>query len=133
MTATPADLTDPSSRCVHFLEEARWSVLKRALVAPGQVVLEGSLSEVRSKKELLSVVSTCMEFPDYFGWNWDALHECLRDLSWKEGSGYLLALHSAEIAWKRNPRVLSMLVDIWMSSAKEWARNGTGFHLAFVW
>lgn len=37
---------------------------------------------LRSKEKLLGVYAERLEFPDYFGWNWDALEECLRDLSW---------------------------------------------------
>lgn len=37
---------------------------------------------IRDKDELLSQLSSKLRFPDYFGNNWDALDECLRDLSW---------------------------------------------------
>ena len=37
---------------------------------------------LRSKQKLLGVYADRLEFPGYFGWNWDALEECLRDLSW---------------------------------------------------
>lgn len=36
----------------------------------------------RGKEKLLGVLSGSLRFPKYFGWNWDALEECLRDLSW---------------------------------------------------
>ncbi len=34
------------------------------------------------KDRLLAGVSDALQFPAYFGANWDALDECLRDLSW---------------------------------------------------
>lgn len=43
------------------------------------VVVSGRL---RRKADLLRALSKGLEFPSYFGWNWDALEECLRDLSW---------------------------------------------------
>ena len=32
---------------------------------------------IRSKRKLLAVLADKLEFPRYFGWNWDALYDCL--------------------------------------------------------
>ena len=37
---------------------------------------------IQNKGALLNAVSDALCFPDYFGGNWDALEECIRDLSW---------------------------------------------------
>jgi hypothetical protein len=37
---------------------------------------------VRSKQPLLAALACQLNFPDYFGHNWDAFEECVRDLSW---------------------------------------------------
>ena len=39
-------------------------------------------ASIRSKQKLLRVLAEQLQFPAYFGYNWDALEECLRDLSW---------------------------------------------------
>jgi len=39
-------------------------------------------ANVSSKDELLDILASELRFPDYFGHNWDALEECLLDLSW---------------------------------------------------
>ena len=37
-------------------------------------------------------VSAALQFPPYFGDNWNALEECLTDLSWLPGEAYVLAV-----------------------------------------
>ena len=37
---------------------------------------------ISDKKALLSLIASLLRFPNYFGSNWDALDECLTDLSW---------------------------------------------------
>lgn len=37
---------------------------------------------VSSKEQLMPVREEALRLPDYFGRNWDALFDCLRDLSW---------------------------------------------------
>lgn len=39
-------------------------------------------ASIRSKQKLLRTLAEELRFPAYFGHNWDALEECLRDLSW---------------------------------------------------
>lgn len=38
--------------------------------------------EVLKKDQLLNALYYLLGLPGYFGFNWDALDECLRDLSW---------------------------------------------------
>src|SRR5262245_28303934 len=43
-------------------------------------------SSTRGKRELLERIAQGLSFPDYFGENWDALIDCLSDLSRLEKS-----------------------------------------------
>ena len=42
---------------------------------------------------LLGALSRGLRFPRYFGRNWDALDECLRDLAWLDGVERVAVVH----------------------------------------
>jgi hypothetical protein len=46
------------------------------------VVCANIAASILSKQALLATLATKLSFPDYFGENWDALEECIADLSW---------------------------------------------------
>jgi RNAse (barnase) inhibitor barstar len=48
---------------------------------------------IRSKAKLLAILADKLRFPGYFGHNWDALEECLRDLSWLDGERPIALVH----------------------------------------
>jgi hypothetical protein len=48
---------------------------------------------IRSKQKLLGFLADRLRFPGYFGWNWDALEECLNDLSWLGGEQRVAIVH----------------------------------------
>lgn len=66
------------------------------------------------KRDLLRVLSQGLNFPSYFGWNWDALEECLRDLSWIEQPRRILLIHEGlpfQPDWENRATYLSILKD----------------------
>jgi hypothetical protein len=46
------------------------------------VVYAAIPASIVSKQVLIATLDKQLSFPDYFGGNWDAFEECLRDLSW---------------------------------------------------
>lgn len=47
---------------------------------------------IRTEHELFAALAEGLSFPDYFGYNWDALDECLGDLSWIS-EGRIVLIH----------------------------------------
>ena len=48
-----------------------------------------------SKQAVLEAYVRQLELPSYFGWNWDALEECLHDLSWLSDDRPVEFVHEA--------------------------------------
>ena len=53
---------------------------------------------LKTKTELLAVLARGLRFPDYFGMNWDALDECINDLSWLPPGQVVLAHSDVPLA-----------------------------------
>ncbi|MCD6041278.1 MAG: hypothetical protein K0R40_881 [Burkholderiales bacterium] len=79
------------------------------------------------KDVLLANFAAALEFPDWFGRNWDALEDCLSDLSWRDAPGYVLLLENA-----RPGDPLGVLIEILGSAAQWWATRGKPFFAVFV-
>jgi len=79
------------------------------------------------KPVLLKNMAAALEFPDWFGANWDALEDCLGDLSWSKASGHVLLFSEA-----RPGDDLGVLTDVLRSSAEFWAGRGKPFFAVFI-
>jgi RNAse (barnase) inhibitor barstar len=78
--------------------------------------------------------AAALQFPYYFGENWDALHDCLADLSWLGADGLVLCLSDAEQLMAKSPADLKKLADVLQSAAKDWnqpekAKSARPFHI----
>lgn len=127
------DLAAPSGCCVRFLSASAEWPSPAALAEKGIERLDLDTSRVTSEAGLLEELARVFRFPDYFGGNWDAADECLRDLSWLPARGYVLRVPEAESLWQRLPAAAGRLVETWLFCAESWAREGVSFHLVFVW
>ncbi len=53
-------------------------------LAPSENLVAIVPAGIRLREKLFSVLSKELKFPSYFGRNWDALHDCLRDFWWAD-------------------------------------------------
>ncbi|MEW6677892.1 MAG: barstar family protein [Pseudomonadota bacterium] len=72
------------------------------------------------KQALLEALGWALAFPDYYGANWDALEECLTDMSWWQGA-IALGIDHADQA---DPESLGILIEIFAQAAEDWQDQG---------
>lgn len=48
---------------------------------------------IRTKRELFVALARQLHFPSHFGGNWDALNDCLHDLSWLPDPEEIVLIH----------------------------------------
>jgi len=71
----------------------------------------------------MPALAKALELPDYFGRNWDALEECIRDLAWlPEGD---VALIHEDVPLENDPQALATYLSILSGALRKWtaARN----------
>lgn len=96
--------------------------VKGSELALSRIALEG-------KSALLRSIAQALEFPAWFGENWDALEDCLTDLSWRKAAGEVLLLEGVG-ALPLDER--GTLIDVLGSAAEFWAQQGRPFFAVFV-
>jgi RNAse (barnase) inhibitor barstar len=89
------------------------------------------LRRIHGKAELLDAFAKAMQFPNYFGKNWDALSDCLIDLSWLSNQGWVLILANGKNFSQTAGNVLDTTLAILSSASIFWRTQGKPFW-AFV-
>lgn len=84
---------------------------------------------VTSKEEFLTVVAQALEFPGYYGRNWDAFDECIRDLEWLPARGYVLVLDEYQWLAQRDPENWTIALAILKEAATTWSRTDTPMYV----
>ena len=112
-----------TSRTDEILAATRGSALHVARI---------DLAGAADKAALIGRIAGALAFPAWFGGNWDALEDCLSDLSWLRESGaggYVLLIEGAAGV----PLVeRGTLIDILASAAASWAERKLPFFAVVV-
>lgn len=101
------------------------------------LLIEVKGAECRTKSALLDNFAERLKFPEYFGHNWDALTDCLRDLAWLPADGYLIVIHEADKFLSASPNDYETFLDIVTEVGTFWASStppgrAKPFHVIFL-
>jgi hypothetical protein len=80
--------------------------------------LEGQ--QIASLDGHFKALADLFQFPDYFGENWDAVADCLTDLSWEDGDR-ILVVYSSYQSWHQGKEVA---MKVWSNAIEFWQQQG---------
>jgi RNAse (barnase) inhibitor barstar len=96
--------------------------------------------KARTTAALFDEFAAALQFPCYFGDNWDALDECLTDLEWLPAGSYVfLITNSTHLLEADAPDHLDKLLHLLERAGQDWSkpaggsspRPARGFHILF--
>lgn len=73
------------------------------------------------KTSLLCETAAAMQFPHYFGNNFDAMDECLADLLWPDACTIIVVLANAVVAAKNSDTEFRTYLEVW----RDWVESST--------
>lgn len=122
-----ADLLRDSPRAgVYRLPEAATGIARGAR-ANSFAYWRVDLTKVRGKAGLLTALARALTFPGWFGGNWDALQDCLGDLSWRPAPGYVIVLEHCDGLATRAHADFEVLLEVLGAAADYWREQRIPF------
>ena len=129
---TDFDLLDPHANGVYFVGREDAEPIATGSVMASLHLTRIDLASVVDKAGLLHCMAAALHFPTYFGHNWDALEDCLNDLSWLPPGGYVLLFEHADALQNADGDDFEILLDILAGVTAEAATCGLPWHVFFV-
>ncbi|MDQ7781597.1 MAG: barstar family protein [Desulfomonilaceae bacterium] len=121
-------MDDPFSSGVYVLKtDSAAQDLDEAVAKKGFGSFHVDGANVQDKNQFLSVFAKALQFPAYFGFNWDALEDCLTDLSWHEADGYVIVYTRFDVFFEHDPEEARTALDIMSDCADFWRGQGKTF------
>ena len=116
-----------------------WSLAKQG--SPRVVVRFLRGKKMARLSSLFDEFAAALQFPDYFGENWNAFDECITDLEWMPGDVYVLIITDAQnVLAEESDDQLEALTNLLQEAGSEWNQpvetsevncTAVAFHVAF--
>jgi hypothetical protein len=102
-------------------------LIAEAAQAAGLALWRVDIGHVHDRQGFTGLVAKALEFPDWFGGNWDALEDCLGDLSWHPAAGYVLLLEHGKHFGAGHKQEFVTAVEVLDGVAAYWQEQGKPF------
>jgi RNAse (barnase) inhibitor barstar len=94
----------------------------------GLAVFRIDAGDARDKKDFLDHLAKTLNFPDWFGRNWDALNDCLTDLEWLSArKGYVLIFENTERFGSNHRQELRDAIAVFRAASEYWKTENRPF------
>lgn len=100
---------------------------EREAKTAGLAVIRMDIGHAHDKMEFLDHIAKGLKFPAHFGKNWDALNDCLCDLSWIDAKGFVLIFEKSKHFGAGHKHDFEAAVEVLRATANAWQAKGKPF------
>jgi barstar (barnase inhibitor) len=112
---------------VYHLPPGRQEGLAQAAAAAELGYFPCDLAEDPNLEAALVRIGNALAFPEWYGVNFDALQDCLTDLSWHESSGWVLLLAGGDALQSCDGDGFATLLAVLRAAAEYWQEQEVPF------
>lgn len=105
--------------------------LRQAAAELKKALFSVDLANARNVPGFIKALKRDLDFPDWFGGNLDALHDCLTDFSWHPAAGYVITLDGSE-ALRANPTSFAIFNEVLASVIEAWQARDIPFRVFYL-
>jgi len=118
---------------VQSIRAFRVTDLQQEAARLGQHFLYAYCADATTRQQVLAIIATSFHFPRHFGKNFDALEDCLTDLTCKAGQqpGFLVVLEQLPNTPKFDKEARETLLDVFRDAADFWADRKIPFRVFY--
>ncbi len=120
-------LLEPDQARAFFIDARDRGAMADAAASLDFAIARVDLAGCRDKADALERIAKGLSFPGWFGGNWDALADCLGDLSWLLAPGYLLLIENSSAWHEAQPDEFDTMLAILNEAALEWRERNVAF------
>lgn len=122
MNSVTRDTVSGLTLCIGSADEfCRATYALQCALQPRFAVRLVRAKNMSSAKALFSEFAAALQFPCYFGNNWNAFDECIADLEWLPAEGYVVLIVDGASVLQTDSADREVLFKIMASVAQEWA------------
>jgi len=124
-------LFNPDGPALSLLAATPWQVCNLMLAwipaHPEWDILRVRGEKATDEARFFDELAAALQFPYYFGENWNAADECITDLYWLSGSSFLFIFDSAHYLLSESDRGFRILLDVLTDAHDRWHRETADF------
>ncbi len=138
-----SELLKPGKPAIYLLETdiSGLDSLTRKLAEYNKMTVVRKIrgNKSRTVSSFFDEISAALQFPLYFGENWNAFNDCINDMDWLEGDNYVLLISNTEsLLCEADIEDFYIFLKMITTANERWlepnkyiprSRSSTGFHV----
>ncbi|MFZ2973424.1 MAG: barstar family protein [Ferribacterium limneticum] len=112
-------LENASASGVFHLVATQQSTIETAAKQADFCVLKADIVRPASTQDVLLQLGTALDFPSWYGANFDALYDCLTDPDWRPAKGHVLFINGITRLRAAHPVDFATLIEVLQAAAED--------------